>query len=217
MAKGGNAVTGSQGLGLGELECGGPPPQVELRSGRDRTLAQSRAGRMCVWWGETTQRLSPFTFHLLALPPKDQTHAEAWGQESKRKAENGGGADKQWGKSPESSLRNTDLKAAGSKLHQDSWSTRIERGNTYRWELINILKTLNSALGTEQVPRYCLVVFPSRENKVKGPGPEAGDYFGQGKKKKKKKPVWLEWSELVGNESDLGGWGANLIEPPRLL
>lgn len=51
------------------------------------------------------------------------------------------------------------------------------------------------------MPRYCLVVFPSRENKVKGP--EAGDYFGQGKKKKK--TVWLEWSELVGNESDLGG------------
>lgn len=42
-----------------------------------------------------------------------------------------------------------------------------------------------------------------QRNKAKGP--EARDYFGQGKKKKKVKPVWLEWSELVGNESDSGG------------
>lgn len=68
---------GVRGWGWGSWSVEDHPSQLELQSGRDRTLAQSRAGRMCVWWGETTQRLSPFTFHLLALPPMDQTHAEA--------------------------------------------------------------------------------------------------------------------------------------------
>lgn len=36
-------------------------------------------------------------------------------------------------------------------------------------------------------------------------------------RKKKKKPVWLEQSKQVGNESDLGEWEANIIEPHKSL
>lgn len=39
----------------------------------------------------------------------------------------------------------------------------------------------------------------------------------QTNKKKTKKSVWLEQSKQVGNESDLRGWGANIIEPHRSL
>lgn len=77
MAKGGNAVTGSRGLGQGELECRGPPLSsgAAVWEAQDTCSEQSRED-VCVV-GETTQSVSPFTFHLLTLPPMNQTDAGA--------------------------------------------------------------------------------------------------------------------------------------------
>ena len=62
MAKGGNAVTGSQGLGLGELECGGPPLSTgaAVWEGQDTCSEQSRED-VCVVGGNNPTSLS---FHL---------------------------------------------------------------------------------------------------------------------------------------------------------
>lgn len=62
MAKGGNAVTGSRGLGQGELECGGPP----LSNGAavwegQHTYPEQSTEDVCVVGGNNPTSLS---FHL---------------------------------------------------------------------------------------------------------------------------------------------------------
>ena len=107
---------GVGGWGRGSWSAEDHPSQVELQSGRHRTLAQNRAGRMCVWWGKQPKvsLLSPFIFWHCLPWTKLMQEPEGKKARERQKMEKGLISN---GESPESSLRNTNFKAVGSKLY----------------------------------------------------------------------------------------------------